>query len=301
MFHHRKKNKPLSWFQHPYVPYLYVLPALMFVSIFSLAPVVLTFIIGLTKWSIFGQAQWRGLGNYIELFFSDPTFLIALKNNLYWVIVSLGLIPMAFILAVLVDEFKRAADYIRALIFIPSTLSFVVIGLIFGFIYNPVYGLLNRFLQNVGLAKFQQEWLSNPNINTFSIIGVRYWASLGFCMVIFLAGLRGIPRELYEAARIDGASFWDALWHITIPMMRNTLIVVSIFVTMGSLKQFALPWVLTEGGPGYSSSTLATYMYSQGFVAYRMGYAGAIASSIFSLVFIVTILQLKFGRQEALY
>jgi len=237
--------------------------------------------IGFTDWNgISAQTiKWIGLGNYIELY-SDNFFWISLKNNLVIVGGSvLVQMTLALLLAVILDSGLKGAEIFRTVFFIPTVLSFIVVGLLFSLILSPTVGIVNPLLFKLGLGSWQHQW-----------------KEFGFSVFLFLAGLQTIPKELYEAARVDGAGPWRNLFSITFPLLKEVTIVVVILAVNQAFLIFDLIYVMTSGGPYHATEVLATYMYSRAFTSGRMGYGTAIAQVLFVIVFVVTLIQLRVTR-----
>ena len=209
-----------------------------------------------------------GLKNYIEIFTSDTDYAAGITNTLVFTLVSnvIKLIP-ALLLAVMLQEGLRGKGFYRTVLYLPSILPFVIIGIVFKSIFNFDHGLLNTVLGALHLDFLQQKWLSDLHVVWKSIFGVDAWRGIGYCMTIFLAGLQTIPKSLYEAAKIDGANFWQRLRHITIPMLSGAVMINLVFGITYGLKVFDIVYVLTNGGPGHATELMTTYafqLYSTG-------------------------------------
>lgn len=258
--------------------YLLTLPALAVFVFYVAYPLVYTVVLSAYSWSPVHPAKvWRGLGNYAELL-QDPNFYVALRNNAYFVLLSLAIqLPLALLLAVALGSAVRRHRLLRTIFFSPFVLPIVAVGLVWQLIYDPNLGALNALLRATGHASWALGWLGEETPAIFAIIAVSCWRFVGFHMMILLAGLQAIPEELYEAARLDGAGRWGVFLHITLPSLRRLLLVDALLITAGSVKIFDLVQVMTVGGPGYASDVLATFMYRSAFTNDRMGYAAALA------------------------
>jgi ABC-type sugar transport system permease subunit len=276
-------------------PYLFVLPALVFYAIFLALPIVGVLIISLLTWSglSMNDIAWAGLTNYQALA-NDPVFWQALLHNLIFIgggasaVVVLGLT-----LAVLLEQGLRGSNFFRGVFFIPTVLSFVVVGIVFMLILSPELGLINPLLRGAHLGGLQRAWLGERATALPTVIGVDVWKNFGLSMFLFVAGLKGIPREYYEAASIDGANAWQRFSSITLPALRPVTAVVVTLASINSLKLFDLVYVMTAGGPNHSSEVLTTWMYQQGFKFNNMGYGSAIAVVLLIVTFVLTAIQLK--------
>jgi raffinose/stachyose/melibiose transport system permease protein len=228
------------------------------------------------------------LQNYQRLF-NDPIFGRALLNNIVVVVWSLATqIPLAIGLAILLTGNLRGSVFFRTLYFTPLVLSDVLIGVIWGWFFNPMLGLANTFLKSIHAAPLG--WIGDTRLALWCVLFVATWRYVGFYMVIFIAAIQGIPAELYEAARIDGASSWRLHRHITIPLLMPATRTSAVLILVGSLKFFDIVWVLTQGGPSNTSETLATYMFRQAFQSQDLSYGSTIAFALFFLAFMLAII-----------
>lgn len=255
---------------------MFILPALIIYAIFALAPILYNLYLSFFETNLMDVNQFIGLKNYINLF-QDGTFLKALKNNIVMVIGSLiAHMPLALFFAAAIHRKVKGASFFQTVFFLPSVICGVAVGLIWTFVYNGNYGLLNGFLKAVGLGKFSQVWLSNKDIAIFMIIIVVMWQYVGYHMVIQLAGMRNIDAELYEAADIDGATGWRQFTNITFPLLKPILKIDAVLIITGSLKYYDLVAVMTNGGPNHATEVMSTYMYYSAFNILRYGYSAAI-------------------------
>ena len=238
---------------------------------FFLAPSLLGVGYSFTDWSsrsAIDGTHFVGLKNYIEIFTSDTDYAAGILHTLMFTVVSniVKLIP-ALLLAVMLQEGLRGKGIYRTILYLPSILPFVIIGIVFKSIFNFDHGLLNNVLEALNLEFLQQKWLSDLDVVWKSIFGVDAWRGIGYCMTIFLAGLQTIPKSLYEAAKIDGANFWQRLRYITLPMLSGAVMINLVFGITYGLKVFDIVYVLTNGGPGHATEVLTTYsfqLYSTG-------------------------------------
>jgi ABC-type sugar transport system permease subunit len=283
-------NRRIYWFL--------LFPSFVFYTVFSTLPMLMAIGIGFTEWSgiSINTIKWIGLGNYIELF-SDRFFWISLRNNI--VIVGGSVLiqcTIALLIAVILDSGLRGAELFRTVFFMPTVLSFIVVGLLFSLLLSPTVGIVNPLLIRLGLSSWQHQWLGDKQTALYTVMIVNIWKEFGFSVFLFLAGLQNISKELYEAAWVDGAGPWKNLWYITIPLLREVTIVVVILAVNQAFLVFDLIYVMTSGGPYHASEVLATYMYSRAFTSGRMGYGTAIAEVLFVIVFIITLIQLRVTR-----
>jgi raffinose/stachyose/melibiose transport system permease protein len=268
-----------------FVAAMMMLPAGILFALFFLWPFVSGFWLSFQRWDGFSDPRFIGVGNYLRLM-KDGVFLLALKNSFIFVIVSiLAKNILGLALALLLNRVTFMRGFIRASVFVPVTISFVAAGLLWAWIYNPVFGLLNAGLEFVGLASWKRSWLGDANVALYAVIVVDVWKWLGFHAVIYLAGLQTIPSELYEAARIDGANARRRLWHITLPLMVPVIFINTILSLSGAfVRNFDIVHVLTQGGPNHATEVVITAMVKAAFTNSQMGYAAAMGYALFVLV-----------------
>jgi ABC-type sugar transport system permease subunit len=284
------------------VGYLFVLPIVAFFVMFVGYPFLRAFYLSLTEWSGFAAPHFVGLRNFHSLL-GDPVFWKALRTTLLYTAVTTVLqTTLPLLLAVFLNAGWRGSVVFRTLLFIPVVISFVVTALLWQLIYDPNFGTLNRVLHDVGLGALAHPWLADPSTVLPAIIVVSLWQSVGFFMLIFLAGLQGIDLTLYEAARIDGANVRQQFLKITVPMLRTVTGVVVLLNLINGLNAFDVIYVMTGGGPNRASEVLGTYLYKLAFgtesgATPAFGYATAISMVIFALCIVVTVAQLRITRR----
>jgi len=259
---------------------LALLPALLLFLVFVIVPVFWSAYYGFFEWKGIGATKFIGLGNYSEIL-QDPIFWRALKNNMILVVSAIiGQVPIALILALVLIKNSFFSRFVRSAVFMPMVLSTVVVGLIWGYIYNPQFGLINTILEAVGLESWTRAWLSDVSVNMFAITIPINWSNIGPYMIIFIAALQNISPEIDDAANIDGAQKGKKLFYVTLPMIWSTVVVTLVLCISGSLKSFDHVMVMTHGGPAQSTELLATYMYNNTFRVYRYGYGSAVSTII---------------------
>ena len=245
-------------------PYWFLIIPLALYGVFFLLPSILGVFYSLTDWNArsMGEVNFVGLKNYIEIFTSDKNYLSGIGHTLMFTIVSniVKLVPALF-LAIMLQEGLKGKNFYRTILYLPSILPFVIIGITFKSVLNYDNGLLNNFLDMVHLGFLKQKWLSDLNIVWGSVIGVDAWRGIGYVMTIFIAGLGAIPKTYYEAAQIDGANFWQRLKSITLPMLTGSIMINLVFGITYGLKVFDIINVLTNGGPGHATEVVTTYSY----------------------------------------
>ena len=278
------------------IPALFILPSLLFLGIFIYIPLVQNFYNSFFDFSVFSPTkEYVGFSAFEQLF-ADKVVMTALINNIKYAIISVIFqVAFALVLATILEDklFRRIAPMLRVIYFIPVMISISVIALLFNFIYNPQMGLLNSFLELIGLGNLAVPWLGNATTSIYAVIAMSQWQSIGFITMLFIVAIQKIPKELYEAANIDGAGKIRQFFSITVPQVKEALFVNMLITITGSMLVFNEPYILTNGGPGTSSMTLSVYMYQQGFFKDNMGYASAVATLIFVVTAIFALIQIK--------
>ncbi|MBR7797674.1 ABC transporter permease subunit [Agaribacter marinus] len=264
-----------------------LLPALLLYSFFVIIPIFWSSYYGFFEWSGLGDATYIGLQNYIDVM-QSPVFWRSLKNNLIIVAASVfGQVPIALALALMLRKSNWFQIFVRSAVFLPMVISTVVVGLIWGYIYDPEIGVINTVLRAVGLESWTKAWLADPSVNMYAVAVPIIWNYIGPYLIIFIAAIQNIPSEMEEAAMIDGASGWKKLIYIILPNMWTTIKVAVVLCISGSLKAFDQVFVMTGGGPAESTEILATYMYNNTFLVYRYGYGSAVSTMIILLSLIL--------------
>jgi multiple sugar transport system permease protein len=273
----------------------FVGPALVVITVFFFGPVIAALAMSVTDFDIYALADARnlrfvGLTNYVDLL-RTPLFWTALGNTIYFVIVGVPLSIGASLGAALLlnSPSARFKAFFRTALFAPVVTTLVAVAVVWRYLFNTHYGLLNYALGKFGLSPI--DWLGDPHWAMPAIIIFAVWKNFGYNMLILLAGLQSIPEELYEAARMDGASRWRLLRSITLPMLGPILLMVSILTVAGYFQLFAEPYVMTQGGPLQSTVSVLYFMYEQGFKWWNLGSASAVAFVLFAFMFAITALQ----------
>jgi multiple sugar transport system permease protein len=279
--------------------YLYLLPTFVGLILFSLGAIVVSVGISFTDWNILQPPHWVGLSNYVRLF-STPLNWQVFGNTLYYmgVIVPVGT-ALALGLALALNRGLRGIVVLRSLYFLPVISSTVAVSLVWGWLYNQQFGLINYLLSVVGITG--PAWLADTRTAMPAVIIMSIWKGLGYNMVIFLAGLQGIPRELYEAAAIDGAGAWARFRYVTLPLVSPTTFFVVVLSTIAAFQVFDQTYVMTGGGPAYSTTTLALFIYQNAFQWFHMGYAAALSYVLFAAVAVVTLVQFRVQGRFVFY
>jgi len=282
----------------------FLAPALAALALFFFAPVAAGFLLSLTDFDIYaigdpGTLRFTGLRNYGALL-GDPLFWAALRNTLFFVLVGGPLSVAASLGAALLVNARavRLRGAFRTVFFLPVVTTLVAVAIVWRALYHPRVGPIAEILRALGLPAV--DWLGDPRFAMPAIIVMAVWKNFGFNLVIFLAGLQGIPERLYEAARIDGAGAWQQVRHVTLPMLAPTFAFVSISTLIGYFQLFAEPYVMTSGGPSNATLSIVLLMFREGFRWWNLGYAAAVAFVLFLLILAASALQLRLRRGAAL-
>lgn len=277
----------------------FVLPAFLLFFALFLVPNLMGFYYSLTNWNAMSdQVKFIGLDNFRDVFADKSNFtsiyntlMFALVTSIFKAVIGLGL-------ALMLNEGIKSKNFLRTIFFMPVIISNLIVGLIFQQIYNPDTGILNGFLDAVGLGAFSQAWIADPKLAIWSGMGVEIWKAAGFNMVIFLAGLQMVPKEMHEAAGIDGANYWNKLIKITIPFLLPSITINMLLNVISGLKVFDVIFALTNGGPGRASEVVNLTVFNQ-FGLGTYGYATALSVLLFVFLIIISIGMVKiFTRSE---
>jgi raffinose/stachyose/melibiose transport system permease protein len=264
------------------IGWLFLLPGLLIHLFVVAVPCVVTLGLAFYSWNGLGTPKFNGLDNFRTLFGHDPIFVSALENNLKYMAMFLTVpIVMGLGAAVLIRSIRHTGVQMayRTIFYLPVTISSVVVGRMWAWIYHPFYGI-NQTFQQMGLSNWAQSWLSDPNISLFAVAFADNWRWWGFIMVLFLAALQQIDPALYEAAQVDGANAWQAFWFVTVPMLRSTFVFVGLTTVIGSFLVIDLIYVMTSGGPANATQVLAYWAYQNAVYLYNDGYASTIALTL---------------------
>lgn len=280
----------------------FVAPAIFVIAIFFALPVFAALLLSFTDFDLYALADMKnlrfvGLGNYVDVLHT-PLFWKSLINTLYFVLVGVPLsIATSLGAALLLNSpLARFKGFYRTALFAPVVTTVVAVAVIWRYLFHTRYGLINYALGHLGIAPI--DWLGDPHWSMPAIILFAVWKNFGYNMIILLAGLQAIPQDLYEAARIDGASLWQQFRHITMPSLRPVLLLVVIITVAGYFQLFAEPYVMTRGDPLQSTVSVLYYMYEEGFTWWSLGRASAIAFILFVLILLITRLLLRLGRSR---
>ena len=277
--------------------YLFNAPGLVLFGVFTVYAVYVSFYLSFHQWDIIqAQKAYVGLRNYREVF-HDGAFWAALGHTLYFTVGSIvPTLAISLFLALLLNSKLRAVGLFRTAYYLPAITPLVIASLIWKWVYNGDYGLANYYLLKLHIISHPIEWLANQSFAMPAVIVMQIWIGVGFSMIVYLAGLQAIPAELYEAADVDGANAWQRFRRITLPLVAPTTFFLIVINTIWLMQAFDQIFVMTNGGPpgpGGATTTVSYYVYTQAFRYFRMGYASALAYTLFALLFVVSFLQFR--------
>jgi len=286
-----QKKKKKKWQSYAL---LFILPSFILYTMFVIVPTVGSVYLSFTSWDgISNDVRYIGFANFVEIW-NSPRVHNALKNTMIMTISLVVLENIAAIaMAMMVDKVRWFRNLFRSVFYFPTLLSGIVMGFVWAMILNYNFGVFNQILESVGLGKWIVDWLGNPKYAMLSIILSTVWKGAGYYMIIYLAGLQGIPQELNEAASIDGAGGWQQFRHITFPLLAGSMTVCMVLSMISALKIFDQIAVMTDGGPGFETETLTYIIYKVGFGELRQGFGTALAMVLFLIILIITVFQVK--------
>ena len=271
-----------------------LLPNVIGFFMFMLVPVVATFVLSFMKYDMLTKPKFVGLGNYITMF-KDPIVWEVTKNTALYTLLTVPFgMCISLLLAVMLDQKIAFRRFYRAAFFLPSITSMVVVAIVWQWIYNPEFGIMNYFLSLFGIQG--PKWLLDSHTSLLSLAIVGIWKSAGYNMIIFLSGLQGISTTYYEAAKLDGAGLWQQFRYITLPLLKPTTFFIFVMAVISSFQVFDQVMLMTEGGPGRSSSVLVHYLYQNAFQYFKLGYACAIAYLLFFIIMGITIFNMRMEK-----
>ena len=279
--------------------WLFISPALIGFSIFTFGSIIYSLYLSLTDYDLMTKPKFVGLENFIRAFTKDEYFYKFFGNTLYFVVFLVPIVlVISLLLALLINKkVGRMTKAYRVALFLPSITSTIAVSMVWLWIFNPDMGLINNLLTAIGFNN-PPMWLNSPETSKMALIIMRVWQMSGYYMIMFLAGLQTIPESLYESAQVDGANKIQSFFKITLPMLSNTTFVVIILLVIEAFNMFESIFIMTNGGPLGSTSTIMYYIYEQGFGNYNMGYASAIAWIFFVIIMIITLIQYKFRNEQ---
>lgn len=295
----QKKIKWLTWKQRRIISaYLFMSPAMVLLAIFLMLPLIAVIFLSFLEYDL-STIHWIGLNNYINAF-HDEVFLKSIRNTIFYACTNIpGQMILGLILALILNEKIRARGLYRTTYYFPVVTSMVVVAMVWLWIYEPGWGLLNHILSKLNMAR--QNWLSDTHMAMPAIVIMSIWKGTGNAMILFLAGLQGIPEELYEAAKIDGANRWKRFVYITLPMLKPTTFFIFVMYCIWAFQMFDQVYIMTKGGPVWSTTTIVHQIYQRAFLYIEMGYASTFATILFVIVLIITIVNLRVFKGDKIY
>lgn len=286
----RRRNTLIGW--------TFILPNFLGFAAFTLVPVIVLFYMAFTNWNIFGKADFVGLANFQRLL-GDGSFRIAFWNTIYYAALHIPLtIVVSLGLALLLNNKLRGVAFFRTAALFAYITSIVAIAVVWNLLFSPDYGPINAMLRAIGIDS-PPGWLTSKDWAMPAVVIVSTWRDMGYYMILFLAGLQTVPRELHEAARMDGANVWQRFVNVTLPCLRPTMFFVVVMLTINSLKIFDLILVMTDGGPGQATLVLSHFIYRKGFEESQFGYASAASVALFFICILVTIGQFLWNKKRS--
>ncbi|MGM0125515.1 multiple sugar transport system permease [Enterococcus sp. AZ194] len=289
--------------KNPKAPYFFIAPALILLLLFSIIPIFVAFFISFTDMSLVGLADWSKIKfvafeNYQGIL-TDPVFLKSITNTVFYVVLGVPtVIVMSLGLALMINFGKnKLFSAFRMIFYTPAITNVVAVAVVFSYLYNPSFGFLNYLLSFLHIPAIP--WLTDPTVAKVSLIILGVWRAVGTNMLIFLAAIQGIPKELYEAASLDGASKKAQIFYITIPSLRFSTFFVTVTTLIGWLQFFEEPFVMTNGGPLDSTTSVALFIYRNGFQFSKFGYAAAGSFILFAAIIIVTLFQFRMQKRNS--
>lgn len=275
--------------------WLFMAPGLILLALFVLWPIVYSVPLALTNYSVIGKTEFVGFDNFTRAF-QDRDFLTSLINSLLYVIVVPFIQLFSILMAILVNSNVKGIKLFRTAYYIPVVTSMVAVALIWGWLLNQ-NGVVNYVLSSVGLMQERFTWLSNKNTALWTLMFITMWKGLGYYMMIYLAGLQSIPKDMVEAAMIDGANRWQSIRKITIPLLKPYVFFCSLISLMAAVRVFDEVFVLTQGGPGTATLTSSLYIYQQGFQKFNFGYSSALGLVVSVIIAVLSIIVFRFNRK----
>lgn len=280
-----------------YKPYLYIAPLVLIYLGFLAYPLAEAVLMSFQTFPTLSETEWVGLENYRAVF-SDPVFWLSLKNT---AVVAIGKAVVPIVLglglAILLDTAIKGNTSFRAAIFVPYVVPVAVVGILFAWLFTT-NGIVNAFIVELGLVDSQLAWLSNPDLTMSTVLVLNIWRNTGYFMIILLAGLQGIPDSMYDAAKVMGRSRWEMFRHITLPLLKPSLVIVGVLGILESVKGFADVWLVAQGGPNHATEVLATYFFKETFLYFNYGRGAAIGWIIFVICVALSLIMIRFSGGE---
>lgn len=279
------------------VAYSFILPSLTGFFVFTFVPIIFSLILAFCQWDSGNPIQFVGLKNFFYMFLKDKSFGISLKNTIYYTAVTVPLtMVIALFLAILMNKPLKGRVFFRSVLFFPYVASLVAIAVVWMALFNPEIGPVNSILRALGVAN-PPRWAASTTWAMPTIIGLTVWKGMGYYMIVYLAALQGISKDLYEAAALDGANRWQQFLNVTWPGITPTTFYILMMLMVTTFKSYDIMYITTQGGPGESTKVLAYHIFNQAFVNSKFGYASAVSMILLVIILSVTLLQFKFEKK----
>ena len=284
------------------VAWSFILPNLIGFFVFTFVPIVFSLFLSLCEWSAGNQGvKFIGLENFRYMFTQDRSFRIALKNTIYYTVVTVPVtLFVALGLAMLMNKPLKGKTFFRSVLFFPYVASLVAVAVVWMALFNPARGPVNGLLMSLGMEN-PPRWAASQEWAMPTIIGLTVWKGMGYYMVVYLAGLQGVPSELYEAAEIDGAGSWQKFLNVTWPCITPTTFFVLMMLVVATFKSYDIMYITTQGGPGEATKVLAYHIYNSAFVSMKFGYASAVSMVLFVIIILLTLFQFRMEKKFTNY
>ena len=288
----------MYWFSKKRNFIIMLAPTLLIYVAYIIIPLFIAVYYSFTNFRGVSAPDFIGIRNYMTLF-QDRFFWVSAKNTLIVLIISiLFLLPASLALGLVLNKALEGINVFKALAFLPNIIAPLIVGLIWGFIFDPEMGLLNGLLAKIGLGNLQQAWIGGLVLTPYCVGVIYLWQNIGYYATLFVAGLKTIPEDIFESAGIDGAGRWQTLWYITIPMLKETIAINIVLIVTGCFKVFELVYQLTNGSPNHMSEVLTTYMYNTTFISSKYGYGMSIAVLTCVVTMAITLIYLRILRRK---
>lgn len=295
-----KRYKGSLTLKRTFIAYTFILPNFIGFVFLTLLPIVFSFVLSVMKWDSANPMVFVGLDNFRKMA-NDTTFIISLKNTIYY---ALGTVPFTMIislgLAMLLNSKIKGKVFFRTVFFFPYVASLVAIAVVWNMIFHPDMGPVNSILSAIGVENLPR-WAASTTWALPTVIGLSIWKGIGYYMIVYLAALQGIPKELYEAAQIDGANGWQSFRKITWPMLTSATFFVVMMLTIAAFKVFDTMYITTQGGPGRATNVLVYHIYNKAFISFEFGYASALSVILFAIVLTITLIQFAMEKKFVSY
>jgi multiple sugar transport system permease protein len=285
-----------------YIGLFFVLPAVIFTGVFFILPLIMTIFMSLHEWPLLGESRFIGFQNYVDLFTRDTQFWNSLWfTTRYTLLVTPAIFILAFVLALLVNLPLRMVGVFRTIYFLPAVIGLGTSSLLWVWLFNDRVGVINAIMRGLGLIERPIIWLADTNYVMGAIIISIVWKTVGFTMVLLLTGMQAIPSELYEAAKVDGANYWDRLRYIMLPLLRRTFALALILSVIGSYLAFDQFYIMTAGGPQNQTISVVYWIYKNSFTNFKLGYGASMSIVLLGILVILSVVQLRLLRDDTSY